>query len=242
MRHLFSESPWRDKIGYTLVIDGAGSDSIINQALGSRRYLITVTGPGGHSWSDFGTPNPIIGLASAIEQFSRTPVSTNPKTTFNIGSISGGTSVNSIPESASMKVDLRSTSAEELARLEQALRESLEFAVHGVTRSRMRVDDLGLTYQMELIGNRPAAELAAGRAHPCRRASRGRTSRREFQTATRFDGREHPALARTRSNCDGRWRKRRGRTHGAGMVRSYRSRTRFEANSAFGSDVLGISV
>jgi len=57
-------------------------------------------------------------------------------------------------------VDLRSTSAEELARLEQALRESLEFAVHGVTRSRMRADDLGLTYQMELIGNRPAAELA----------------------------------------------------------------------------------
>ena len=161
MRHLFSESPWRDKIGYTLVIDGAGSDSIINQALGSRRYLITVTGPGGHSWSDFGTPNPIIGLARAIEQFSRTPVSTNPKTTFNIGSISGGTSVNSIPESASMKVDLRSTSGEELVRLEQALRESLEFAVHGVSRSpRTRADDLGLTYQMELIGNRPAAELA----------------------------------------------------------------------------------
>jgi acetylornithine deacetylase/succinyl-diaminopimelate desuccinylase-like protein len=163
MRHVFSESPWRDKIGYyTLVIDGAGSDSIINQALGSRRYLITITGPGGHSWSDFGTPNPIIGLAKAIEQFSRTPVSTNPKTTFNIGSISGGTSVNSIPESASMKVDLRSTSSEELARLEKALRESLEFAVHGVMRSpRMRADDEGLTYQMELIGNRPAAELAA---------------------------------------------------------------------------------
>ena len=162
MRHLFSESPWRDKIGYTLVIDGAGYDSIINQALGSRRYLITVTGPGGHSWSDFGTPNPIIGLAKAIEQFSRTPVSINPKTTFNIGSISGGTSVNSIPESASMKVDLRSTSSEQLTRLEQALRESLEFAVHGSNRAqRSRADDQGLTYQMELIGNRPAAELAS---------------------------------------------------------------------------------
>jgi len=160
MRHLFSESPWRDRIGYTLVVDGAGSDSIINQALGSRRYLITVTGPGGHSWSDFGTPNPIIGLAKAIELFSRTPVPASPKTTFNIGSISGGTSVNSIPESASMKVDLRSTSAEELGRLEQSLRESLEVALHGVTKQpKSLANDQELTYQMELIGNRPAAEL-----------------------------------------------------------------------------------
>ncbi|HSC56501.1 MAG TPA: M20/M25/M40 family metallo-hydrolase [Nitrospira sp.] len=160
MRHLFSESPWRDRIEYTLVIDGAGSDSIINQALGSRRYLITVTGPGGHSWSDFGTPNPIIGLARAIELFNKTPVPTNPKTTFNIGSVSGGTSVNSIPESATMKVDLRSTSSEELSRLEHALRESLEVAIHGVTKvPRTRAEDMELTYQMELIGNRPAAEL-----------------------------------------------------------------------------------
>src|SRR3954447_3565234 len=119
MRYLFHESKYRDHIAETIVIDGGGSDTIITEALGSRRYAVTAYGPGGHSWSDFGTPNPIVLLARVIDTFSRTNVPNNPKTTFNIGTISGGTSVNSIPESASFKVDIRSTSTPEIERLEK---------------------------------------------------------------------------------------------------------------------------
>src|SRR5438445_7329944 len=122
MRHIFSAPRWKDSIAYSLVLDGAGSDTIVAEALGSRRFEVIVRGPGGHSWSDFGAPNPILVLARAIKAFNETPVSSTPKSTFNIGVIRGGTSVNSIPESASMRVDLRSTSTTELERLERSLR------------------------------------------------------------------------------------------------------------------------
>ena len=92
MRHLFADPHWRDAIEYTLVIDGAGTDTIVTEALGSRRFQVTVRGPGGHSWSDFGVVNPVVVLARAIEMFTRTSVPASPKTTFNIGAIEGGTS------------------------------------------------------------------------------------------------------------------------------------------------------
>src|ERR1700728_2035147 len=126
MRHIFSTPRWKDSIAYSVVLDGAGADTIVAEALGSRRFEVIVRGPGGHSWSDFGAPNPIVILAKAIETFTATPVPASPKTTFNIGVIRGGTSVNSIPESASMKVDIRSTSMAEMERLEQALRLAAE--------------------------------------------------------------------------------------------------------------------
>src|SRR5579864_5222825 len=110
MRHIFSTPRWKDSIAYTLVLDGAGSDTLVAEALGSRRFEVIVRGPGGHSWSDFGAPNPIVVLARAIQAFTHVQVPATPKTTFNIGVIRGGTSVNSIPESASMRVDIRSTS------------------------------------------------------------------------------------------------------------------------------------
>src|SRR5271157_2434396 len=129
MRHVFQTPLWRDAIAYSVVVDGAGSDTVVSEALGSRRFEVIARGPGGHSWSDFGTPNPIITLSRAIEVFSKTPVPASPKTTFNVGVIRGGTSVNSIPESASMRVDLRSTSTAEIDRLERALRLALDQAV-----------------------------------------------------------------------------------------------------------------
>jgi tripeptide aminopeptidase len=124
----FRNAAWRDAIAYSVIVDGAGADTIVAEALGSRRFEVIVRGPGGHSWSDFGAPNPIIALSRTIEAFSQTPVPTTPKTTFNVGVIRGGTSVNSIPESASMRVDLRSTSMAEIDRLERALRVALEQA------------------------------------------------------------------------------------------------------------------
>jgi acetylornithine deacetylase/succinyl-diaminopimelate desuccinylase-like protein len=163
MRHIFATPRWKDAIAYTLVLDGAGSDTIVAEALGSRRFEVIVRGPGGHSWSDFGQPNPIVILARAIQAFTQTPVPTSPKTTFNIGVIRGGTSVNSIPESASMRVDIRSTSMAEMERLERTLRLALDQAVEQETRAidpkSQQKRHPSVQCEVVVIGNRPAGEL-----------------------------------------------------------------------------------
>jgi len=165
MRHVFATPRWRDAIAYSVIVDGAGSDTVVAEALGSRRFEVVVHGPGGHSWSDFGAPNPIIALSRAIEVFRQTPVLAAPKTTFNIGTIRGGTSVNSIPESASMRVDLRSTSMSEIDRLERALRLALEQAValenRAAAQHATRRPQVVQSEVLE-IGNRPAGELPPG--------------------------------------------------------------------------------
>jgi tripeptide aminopeptidase len=167
MRHVFSTPRWKDSIAYSLVLDGAGSDTIVAEALGSRRFEVIVRGPGGHSWSDFGAPNPIVILGRAIETFAATTVPAMPKTTFNVGVIRGGTSVNSIPESASMKVDIRSTSMAEMERLEHSLRRALNRAVEDETmsaemRSSAQKRPSGVNCEVVVIGNRPAGELPPG--------------------------------------------------------------------------------
>ena len=146
------------------MLDGAGSDTIVAEALGSRRFEVIVRGPGGHSWSDFGAPNPILVLARAIQTFAETPVPSSPKTTFNVGVIRGGTSVNSIPESASMRVDIRSTSMTEMERLERSLRAALELAVAEESRATegralTQKRPFGLSCEVVAIGDRPAGEL-----------------------------------------------------------------------------------
>jgi len=163
MRHIFADPHWKQSIVSSLVLDGAGSDTIVAEALGSRRV---VRGPGGHSWSDFGSPNPILVLARAIQSFTQTPVPASPKTTFNIGVIRGGTSVNSIPESASMRVDIRSTSMTEMERLERNLRQSVDRAVEEESsahekRGSVQRRPLGISSEIVAIGNRPAGELDA---------------------------------------------------------------------------------
>ncbi|MGC2152894.1 MAG: M20/M25/M40 family metallo-hydrolase [Terriglobales bacterium] len=163
MRHVFQTPQWADSIAYSVIVDGAGSDTVVAEALGSRRFEVIARGPGGHSWSDFGTPNPIIALARAIQSLTETPVPTSPKTTFNVGVIRGGTSVNSIPESASMRVDLRSTSMAEIDRLERALRVALDHALDAENHPALaRLSRRAQTVQSEIIeiGNRPAGELA----------------------------------------------------------------------------------
>src|SRR4051812_49331201 len=165
MRSIFSNPRWKDSISQSLMLDGAGSDTIVAEALGSRRFEVIVRGPGGHSWSDFGGPNPILVLARAIHTFTQTPVPNSPKTTFNVGVIRGGTSVNSIPESASMRVDIRSTSMTEMERLERALRLSLDRALAEETRAleartNSRRRTIGLSSEVVVIGDRPAGELS----------------------------------------------------------------------------------
>jgi tripeptide aminopeptidase len=166
MRQIFSDPRWKSCIRYSLVLDGASSDTIVAEALGSRRFEVIVRGPGGHSWSDFGTPNPILALARAIHGFAQAPIPLSPKTTFNIGVIRGGTSVNSIPESASMRVDIRSTSMLEMERLEVALRHELDRAVDHESRAHEAQAgssrrNSGLSCEIVKIGDRPAGELGS---------------------------------------------------------------------------------
>ena len=168
MRHVFAQPRWLNSIACNVILDGAGTDVIVTEALGSRRFEVTVRGPGGHSWSDYGIPNPIVVLARAIEAFSRANVPQNPKTSTNVGVIHGGTSVNSIPEIASMRVDIRSTSTHEVERLEQALRLALDESMLEARSSEASQDygsprpgtqNPGLTADIVMIGNRPSGEL-----------------------------------------------------------------------------------
>ncbi|HEX4645303.1 MAG TPA: M20/M25/M40 family metallo-hydrolase, partial [Verrucomicrobiae bacterium] len=96
---------YKKRLKYVLALDGSATEYVTTAALASRRVEITINGPGGHSWSDFGAPNPIHAMGRGIARFVTARVPESPRTSFNIGEIEGGTSVNSIPSSAHMKVD-----------------------------------------------------------------------------------------------------------------------------------------
>jgi acetylornithine deacetylase/succinyl-diaminopimelate desuccinylase-like protein len=167
VRHLYKQSAFAGRIAAHIVLDGAGADSAVTQALGSRRYQARVMGPGGHSFTDAGTPNPIVALASALASLAETPLPDEPRTTMNVGTIHGGTSVNSIPESATASIDFRSTSAEQLLRLEVALHRAVEDAAdhwNAVARAKQGRLRGELRFQIEKIGDRPAAQLPADSA------------------------------------------------------------------------------
>jgi acetylornithine deacetylase/succinyl-diaminopimelate desuccinylase-like protein len=160
MRYLYGPSPWRDRIASNIVLDGAGAEVVVTQALGSRRYLVTMQGPGGHSWTDAGTPNPIVVLSRAIAAMGEVALPTSPRTTMNVGTIDGGNSVNSIPERATARFDLRSLDAEQLVRLEVALHRVVEDAVIAANAADRKTKGLGqLRFLIERIGDRPAGRL-----------------------------------------------------------------------------------
>ena len=162
VRHLYRQQALAGRIAAHIVLDGAGTDSAVTQALGSRRYRITISGPGGHSFTDAGTPNPIAALTRALAALTQTQLPQEPRTTLNLGTISGGTSVNSIAESAQATVDFRSTSADELLRLEVALHRAVEDAVEQVNtqaKAAGRQERGLLDFDIEMIGDRPAAQL-----------------------------------------------------------------------------------
>ena len=159
IRHLYA-GPLAGRVAAHVVLDGAGADSAVTQALGSQRFQVTITGPGGHSFTDSGTPNPIAALATALAALNKTSIPIEPRTTMNLGTIHGGTSVNSIPESAAASVDFRSTSTEELLRLEVALHRAVEDAVEFANAQAKAVAARGkLTFVIRKIGDRPAARL-----------------------------------------------------------------------------------
>jgi acetylornithine deacetylase/succinyl-diaminopimelate desuccinylase-like protein len=164
MRYLYGGSPWRQRIGANIVLDGAGCEVVVTQGLGSRRYLVTVEGPGGHSWTDAGIPNPIVVLSRAIASMSELNLPASPRTTLNIGTIKGGSSVNSIPEQATARFDLRSVEPEQLVRLEVELHRAVEDAVLAANamapgRSGRSKGRGALEFLIARIGDRPAGKL-----------------------------------------------------------------------------------
>jgi tripeptide aminopeptidase len=167
VRHLYSQTALAGRIAAHIVLDGAGADSAVTQALGSKRYQVLITGPGGHSFTDAGTPNPIAALASALAVLSQTTLPDDPRTTLNLGTILGGTSVNSIPESAQASIDFRSTSSDQLLRLEVALHRAVEDAVeraNAAAKMRLIPSKGSLSFSIQKIGDRPAAQLPADSA------------------------------------------------------------------------------
>ena len=152
---------YRDKLKAVIVLDGSGTDHVTTKALASRRMEAIITGPGGHSWSDFGIPNPINALVRASVRFLNTRVPATPRTTFNLGQIEGGTSVNSIPFEAHLKVDVRSESEDELLRLENALRECTAAGVRDEMESSRDRSKGKLEWKVEVLGSRPGGELPA---------------------------------------------------------------------------------
>jgi acetylornithine deacetylase/succinyl-diaminopimelate desuccinylase-like protein len=150
---------YRSNLKAVIVLDGSGTEHVTTKALASRRLEVTITGPGGHSWSDFGLPNPINALVRGAVRFINTKVPNTPRTTFNIGQIEGGTSINSIPHEANLKVDIRSESEDELVRLEVALRECITAGVRDEMESSRDRSKGKLEWKVDLLGSRPSGEL-----------------------------------------------------------------------------------
>jgi tripeptide aminopeptidase len=151
---------YKSRLRATIVLDGSSTEHVTTKALASRRLEAVITGPGGHSWSDFGMANPINALVRASVRFINTKVPTTPRTTFNLGQIEGGTSVNSIPFEAKLKVDIRSESEDELARLESALRECVGAGVRDEMESSRDRSKGKLEWKVEPLGSRPGGELS----------------------------------------------------------------------------------
>ena len=156
VKHLFARPP--AKIDYFISVDGTGL-GLTSRAVGSNRYKVSYKGPGGHSYGAFGMPSPIHALGRAIARISAIQVPKTPKTTFNVGIIEGGTSVNTISPLGSMEVDLRSESPEELAKVDAAFRRALDEAL-AEENARWPQSRVKVTVEIQSMGVRPAAAPA----------------------------------------------------------------------------------
>ncbi len=160
VKHLFRAGGPR--LDAFISIDGTSDSRIVNGGLGSRRYRITYEGPGGHSWGAFGTANPVHALSRATYLFDQAAdrlTSSGPRTSYNVGRIGGGTSVNSVAFEAWMEVDMRSESQAALMRIDSLFRASVQQALREQNDLRRRGD--ALTVKVELVGDRPSGETPA---------------------------------------------------------------------------------
>ena len=163
MKHLFREGG--PQIDAFISIDGTSAERVTHQALGSYRYRVTIRGPGGHSWGAFGLANPQHALGHAIAYFDVAAdaiTREGARTSYNVGRIGGGTSVNSIPFEAWMEVDMRSESPESLDRIDAVFQRAMHRAVD--EQNAVRREGEELTLELDMIGLRPSGEIAASDA------------------------------------------------------------------------------
>ena len=159
MKYLFQKGPYKDRIKMFISLDPFGWGNDITRAgIGSKRYRVVFRGPGGHSFGSFGLVSPAYALGNAIAKLSKMQVPSRPKTTFNVGVIGGGTSVNSIPFEAWMDVDIRSETKEELNKavenFTRLMREAVEEENHARSTSQGRID-----VDVKQIGDRPFGDI-----------------------------------------------------------------------------------
>lgn len=156
VKRLFNET-LKDRIDRFISIDGEGL-GVTHIAIGSARFRVTFKGPGGHSFGSFGVVNPIHALGRAMARIADFQVPNSPRTTFNVGRIGGGTSINAISSEAWMEVDLRSGDTASLRSLEKQLRQAVQDAV---TQENARWNSSALTVTIDTVGMRPAGRLPA---------------------------------------------------------------------------------
>ncbi len=151
---------WAGRIGAFLTVDGPEMEQIAVAGIGSKRLRVTLRGPGGHSWGAFGAVNPMFALGWVLTELGRTPVAASPRTTYCASIVSGGTSINAIPGSVCLEVDLRSEAAGELEALERRFLALVERGVAGENVARSTAHG-AITAAIEVIGERPAGRTAA---------------------------------------------------------------------------------
>jgi acetylornithine deacetylase/succinyl-diaminopimelate desuccinylase-like protein len=155
VKYLLQKGKYKDRIKRFISIDGGSQDGIVTGGLGSHRYRVTFKGPGGHSYGAFGLVNPAFAMGNAMTKFSRLQVPASPRTTFNIGVVGGGTSVNSIPTEMFMLVDMRSESPDELRKVDDAFQRVIREAVEEENRARSTREGR-IVADVKLIGDRPS--------------------------------------------------------------------------------------
>ncbi|MSR35839.1 MAG: M20/M25/M40 family metallo-hydrolase [Gemmatimonadetes bacterium] len=160
VRYLFRRGGPAAEAAAFISLDGAGLSRIVTGGLGSRRFRLTVRGPGGHSWVDWGTPNPIHALGRAVAAFTELALAQEPRTTLSVGRWSGGTSVNAIPQDAWVELEVRSQSLAEIDSLDARIRQSADDALANVNQSANGRGRVQLA--VEVIGDRPAGETETG--------------------------------------------------------------------------------
>ena len=159
VKYLLQKGKYKDRIQEFIAIDGGDQASITRGGVGSRRYRVAFKGPGGHSYGAFGLVNPAFAMGNAIAKFSRLKVPQQPKTTFNVGVVSGGTSVNSIPFETTMVIDMRSTDCSELKKIDDQFMAIVRAAVDEENQARSTREG-AITADPRLIGDRPCGETA----------------------------------------------------------------------------------
>ena len=172
-----------------IALDGAGIERIVHRALGARRYRVTYSGPGGHSWAAYGVANPANAVGKAIDRIADIPTYDAPRTTHAVVRLGGGTSLNSIPQTAWFDVDLRSEDPRELERLDAAFQATVRHALDDENRPRLPGTP-ALRMEVSRIGDRPSG--LTPRTHPLVQTA---------VAATRAVGHEHQlACASTDAN------------------------------------------